>query len=306
MLNVAKDTKVISFWGKGGVGKTTCSASFAVYLANKEFETLLITSDPTPSLSDIMDMKIGNEAREIGDLSLTAIELDEDAVREMWKKKFGDEVYRIISSFLPVDESIIDYVAGAPGIADEFMLSYILDLYNEKNYDYIIWDTAPAGGTLRLIRIEEQFYKHLGEAAKLYLSFKAIIEKLKKGRKNPLDIIESWRNLASDVLDLISSKDFSANVVTISEWLGVAQTRKIINELKEFDIKVESIIVNQIIQNTNSFLENRAEIHRKHLKVIEESYSDNYAIVRIPLQPYEVRGVSQLKKFSKFLEKITM
>lgn len=302
---MAKSTKVISFWGKGGVGKTTCSASYAAYLADRGSETLLITSDPTPSLSDIMDMEIGARATKIDNLSLTAIELDEDSVRDMWKKKFGEEVYGVISSFLPVEESIMDYVAGAPGIADEFMLSYILDLYNEKNYDYIVWDTAPAGGTLRLIRIEEQLYKHLGEAAKLYLTFKNIIEKLKKGKRSPLEIIESWRGLASEVLNLISSKDFSANIVTISEWLGVAQTKKIIDELKEFNVEVDSIIVNQIIKDADSFLKSRAEIHKKHLHTIEENYS-KYKIVKVPLQPYEIRGIEQLLKFSELLEKIAL
>ncbi len=297
-------TKVVSFWGKGGVGKTTCSAAYAIYLSNQGFNTLLITSDPTPSLSDIMDLKIGAEEKKIEDLSLTTIELDEDAVKEMWKEKFGEEVYKVISAFLPVDNSIVDYVAGAPGITDEFMLSYILDLYEAKNYDYIVWDTAPAGGTLRLIRIEEQFYRHLGEAAKLYLTFKTIIDKIRKGEKSPLEIIESWKGLASDVLSLLSSRDFSAYIVTISEWLGVAQTERIVNELKEFNINVGGIIVNQIIQDANSFLNGKPEIHRKYLKVIENSYSKDYKIMKIPMQPYEVRGVNNLHKFSRLLEEI--
>ncbi len=225
-------------------------------------------------------------------------------MKEMWKKKFGDEVYKVISAFLPVDNSIVDYVAGAPGITDEFMLSYILDLYEAKNYDYIVWDTAPAGGTLRLIRIEEQFYRHLGEAAKLYLTFKTIIDKIRKGEKSPLEIIESWKGLASDVLSLLSSRDFSAYIVTISEWLGVAQTERIVNELKEFNINVGGIIVNQIIQDANSFLNGKPEIHRKYLKVIENSYSKDYKIMKIPMQPYEVRGVNNLHKFSRLLEEI--
>lgn len=299
-----KDTKVISFWGKGGVGKTTCSASYSIFLANKGFNTLLITSDPTPSLSDIMDMQIGADITKIGDLGLMAIELDEEVVREMWKEKYGEEVYKVISSFFPVDRSIMNYIAGAPGIADEFILSYILDLYNTRDYDYIIWDAAPAGGTLRLVRIEEQFYKHLGEATKLYLSLKTVIEKLKKGKNTPLEIMERWRDLASEVLSLLSSKDFLVYIVTISEWLGVAQTRRIIDELNEFNIDVKGIIVNQIIQEINGPLKNRTVIHRKHLRAIEENYSKNHKILRIPLQPYEIRGVSQLYKFSKYLEEI--
>lgn len=301
---MTKDTKIVSFWGKGGVGKTTCSVSYAIDLANQGFNTLLITSDPTPSLSDIIDMKIGAKMKEVGDLSLTAIELDEEAVKEKWKETFGEEVYKVISAFFPVDNSIIDYIAGAPGIADEFTLAYILDLYKTKKYDYIIWDTAPAGGTLRLLRIQEQFYEHLGEAAKLYLNFKTIIEKIRKNKKNPLVTIENWRELSLDVLNLLSSKYFTAYIVTISEWLGVAQTTRIVKELKEFDINIGGIVVNQIILDTNTFLKGKHEIHKKYLKVIDENYSMNYKIIKIPLQPYEVRGIKQLLKFSGLLEEI--
>ncbi|WP_455364733.1 ArsA family ATPase [[Eubacterium] cellulosolvens] len=302
-MKKTEDTKIISFWGKGGVGKTTCSVSYAIYLANQGFNTLLITSDPTPSLSDILNMRIGAKRKKIGNLSLNAIELDEETITDMWKKKFGAEVYKVISAFLPVENSIIDYVAGAPGIADEFMLSYILDLYKTKDYDYIIWDTAPAGGTLRLIKIQEKFYEHLGEAAKLYLTFKTIIDKIRQGEKSPLEIIESWRDLAQNVLNFLSSRDFSAHVVTVSEWLGLTQTRRIIDELKEFNINIGGIIVNQIIQDSNRPLKGKPKIHQKYLKIIDETYS-GYKILKIPIQHYELRGINQLYKFSKYLTTI--
>lgn len=301
---MSKKTRIVSFWGKGGVGKTTCSASFAAYLAKQGFDTFLITSDPIPSLSDIMDVRIGAKKTRINGLQLSAIELDEDTIKEMWKKKYGVEVYKVISSFLPVDRSIIDYVAGAPGISDEFMLAYILDLYNSKEHDFIIWDTAPAGGTLRLVKIEEQFYKHLGDAAKLYLSFKSIIDRIKTGERGPLEIIESWKKLALDVLNLLKSEEFFAYIVTIPEWLGVAQTKRLIDELNEFNVKVSGIIVNQIIESVNGFLKEKAKIHKKYLSLIEENYSKDYKVFKIPMQSYEVRGINSLYDFSKFLKDI--
>ncbi|RLE48076.1 MAG: ATPase, partial [Candidatus Methanomethylicota archaeon] len=141
-------TSIISFWGKGGVGKTTCAASTAVKLASNGLKTLLVSSDPMPSLSDILELSSSNTLQ---DLPLHVLELSEDKVIEMWKREYGDEVYQVISAFLPVDKSIIDYVAGAPGIADEFCLAYVMKLQREGAYDYIVWDTAPAGGTLKLL-----------------------------------------------------------------------------------------------------------------------------------------------------------
>ncbi|MDW5299632.1 MAG: ArsA-related P-loop ATPase, partial [Sedimentibacter sp.] len=44
--------KIIFFGGKGGVGKTTCSASYAVFSAKSGLKTLLVSTDPAHSTSD--------------------------------------------------------------------------------------------------------------------------------------------------------------------------------------------------------------------------------------------------------------
>ena len=41
------------FCGKGGVGKTTCAAATALHYALGGSKTLIISTDPTPSLHDI-------------------------------------------------------------------------------------------------------------------------------------------------------------------------------------------------------------------------------------------------------------
>ncbi|RLG61271.1 hypothetical protein DRN86_00330 [Candidatus Geothermarchaeota archaeon] len=304
---MSKRTKILSFWGKGGVGKTTCAASVAVFLASRGFRTFLITSDPTPSLSDILGVKVGANITRIEPFNLEAIELDEDTVVKMWKEKFGDEVYRVVSSFLPIDRSIIDYVAGAPGIGDEFMLAYIFDLYKSGKYDFIIWDTAPAGGTLRLLRLEEQLYKHLGDAAKLYLSLKSFFDRIRRGGRDVLEIINDWRRLAEDVLEMMSSKDFVAHIIAIPEWLSFSQTGRILKELNEFKVTVGKLIINQIIQVKSphdSLLADRARIHEKYVKMFRETYGRFLDIMLIPVQPYEIKGVDALIRFSINLKEI--
>jgi len=61
----------------------------------------------------------------------------------------------VVSSFLPVGEEVLQYISGAPGISEEFALSYIYDFYVGGEYDLIVWDTAPAGGTLSLLKLQE-------------------------------------------------------------------------------------------------------------------------------------------------------
>ncbi|HID17467.1 TPA: hypothetical protein EYP26_04145 [Candidatus Bathyarchaeota archaeon] len=43
-------------------------------------------------------------------------------------------------------------------------------------------------------------------------------------------------------------------------------------------------------------------MHKKYLKAIEEKYSNEYEIITVPMQPYEVRGIDNLYRFSKLLE----
>ena len=297
---------IVSFMGKGGVGKTTCSAAAAISYSRRGYRTMLVTSDPTPSLSDILGLRIGNEPKRVVE-NLWAVELDSESIIKMWKSRFGEEVYRVVSSLLPVDREIIDYVAGAPGIDFQFMLAYLLDAYRSGRFDIIVWDTAPAGGTLNLLEVEQKLYTHLGEAFKLYLSLRSTFEKIRRRKgDDPLKLIDRWRKLAIDVLNMLSSESFKCIVVSIPEFLGVKQTERIIAELKKFNIKVVKVFVNQIASGEDCECEawrSQVRIHKKYLAQLKELYMRDPGIVEIPLQRNEIKGVGSLSEFSRIFER---
>jgi arsenite-transporting ATPase len=103
----AKDfsgSKLIMVGGKGGVGKTTCSAALALHFARSGERTLLISSDPTPSLSDIFEARIGDAERKIpGADNLYALEISSEVILRRWKERFGPEIYEVLSAFSSVD-----------------------------------------------------------------------------------------------------------------------------------------------------------------------------------------------------------
>ncbi len=58
-------TRVHVFLGKGGVGKTTCSAATPLTLAESGQPSLVLSTDPTPSLSHIFGVTGLHPDREV-------------------------------------------------------------------------------------------------------------------------------------------------------------------------------------------------------------------------------------------------
>lgn len=295
------------FCGKGGVGKTTCASSTAIHYAAEGFRTLLISTDPAPSLTDILEVDVKGKITPIpGVENLEAVELDYSRIFDMWTEKFGDEVYAVISSFLPVGREILDYIAGAPGIDEEFALSYVYDLYTGGEYDVIVWDTAPAGGTLSLLYLQETFYTHMRDAAKLYIRLKETLEHLTgREKRDPLKIIREWEQLAKNVLDMIRSENTTAFLVTIPEGLGVSQTERIKQDLEKFEIQIGGIIVNTLIPQevdmSSELLSKRRRVQEKYMNILEETYSGKLPLMKLPLQGHEVIGIDVLRDIGKQL-----
>ena len=294
--------RVLMFGGKGGVGKTTSSAATALHYARAGRRTLIISSDLTPSLSDIFETEIGpTEKRVLGVENLHALEIDPDEVMRRWKKKFGPEIYQAASALvdLPYDE-IVDYVAMAPGIQEEFMLDYILEHIRDGRYDMIVWDTAPAGDTLRLLGLPGRFIEHLRVAPRVCLG----VQDTFKLSKTPfLEIIESWKDLAQQTTSFFSDP---ANVefvmVTIPEALGVYQSRRVVGELAEHGLDVRHIIINGVIVNADcDFLRRRMEMQRPYIETLDEEYGESMVLIKLPLLPHEVKGVERLVEVEEFL-----
>ena len=62
-----KKCRITVFAGKGGVGKTTCAAATALHHAFLGKKTLAISTDATPSLSHIFEIKSGGKLASVKD-----------------------------------------------------------------------------------------------------------------------------------------------------------------------------------------------------------------------------------------------
>ncbi|MBN2542458.1 ArsA family ATPase [bacterium] len=300
-MDIAQRT--IMFGGKGGVGKTTVSAFAGLYFASRGEKTLIITTDPVLSLSDLFETKIGDTETPIAE-NLYAIELSTDEVLKRWKNKFGDEVYEVISSIVNVDNDIVNYVATAPGIDEEFMLDYIMELVENEKYDRIIWDTAPTGHTMKLLTMPFQYIDHLDQAAKVYMGMKDSFSKLqmavglKKKKRTIFDIIDSWRKLAEKTVDFLKNKDQVGFVgVTIPEALGVFQIERLISDFDNIGLNTSHIVINGVIQKADcDFHTRKKKVQEKYIGRIREKFGNRMEIIEIPLYPHEITGLEALKE----------
>ncbi len=306
-----RDTKrLLMIGGKGGVGKTTCASAIALHFSLLGKKTLIISSDPTPSLSDIFEMKIGDRETPVEGVSnLWAIEISSEVVLKRWKDRFGPEIYEVISSFASVDYDFVEYIGGAPGIEEEYMLNYILELVENGQYDLVVWDTAPAGHTLRLLHLPQLFLKHLEAATKFYMNLYSTFEKLKetvkfkKGKRSLLEIISGWEALAEKVVTFIRDPEKSEFVVvTIPEALGVKQTERIIQDFDDYRLPVNYLIVNHVIQDADcEFHRTRREMQQGYIKLLEDRYAHRIRLIRVPLSSREIKGVERIRSVSEVL-----
>ncbi|NLW35050.1 MAG: ArsA family ATPase [Syntrophorhabdus aromaticivorans] len=304
-----KDVKLIMVGGKGGVGKTTCASAVALKLAMNGERVLVISSDPAPSLSDIFEVSIGSEETRITEgYPLYGLEIASDVVLAKWKERFGAEIYEVISSFANVDYDFVDYIGTAPGIEEEYMLSFIIELVESGKYDVVVWDTAPAGHTLRLLRLPHLFLKHMEAATKFYMNMYGYLEKLKDAvrfkasKRSLLEIIGSWEALSERIVEFIRDERITKYlIVTIPEALGVKLTERVILEFKENMLNVENIVINYVVKDADcDFHKARKAMQEHYMDFLKSTYKGTN-IATLFLSPYEVKGLERIADVAEAL-----
>ena len=286
------DRKVVMFAGKGGVGKTTCAAATALNFAINGNKTLVVSTDLTPSLRHIFDMRKQKKPIKISG-SLYLDEIGMQQVKQMWDDKFGREVYGVFSSFVDVEyEEFVDFVSEIlPGMREEFMVDYIRELTLRKEYQKVVWDTAPLGQTLGLLDTPSMLAKHLRTAPRIYTRLKLGGE----SNRSVLDIIKGWEELSARDTDFLRN-EVGFVIVTIPEALAVEQLDEIFSEFVRHQLKIECLVINNVIEDVSSdFLLAKSRQQNVYISTLYDRYHD-LRIVKLPMFPYEVKGMEKISQ----------
>lgn len=153
------------FTGKGGVGKTSLACATAVRLADEGKRVLLVSTDPASNVGQVFGMAIGSAIKPVENVPrLFALEIDPQAAAQRYRDRIAGPVRGVLPD--AVVKGIEEQLSGActTEIAafDEFT-GLLTDPALLKDYDLVIFDTAPTGHTIRLLQLPGAWSSFLEE-----------------------------------------------------------------------------------------------------------------------------------------------
>lgn len=300
-------SKFLLFGGKGGVGKTTCAAATAVHYAGLGRETLLFSTDPAHSLSDVLGQEIGDHIRAVEKIgNLAALELNAEKMLKKFKEEYGEEITNMLTTTTYLDEADIDniYRLTIPGLDEMMGLKQIMDFIKDSKYDLYIWDTAPTGHTLRLLTLPNLLDDWIKVLARMRWKYRYIVGRF--SRKNFSDETDDFllmmKKTVHEVRRFLRAPDRNRFIaVTIPEAIVINETKRMLADLKSYGIPVRHLIVNNVVPENRkcSFCMARRDEQQKYLQMLYRELV-SCRIVEVPLHSSEVRGLESLKKVARY------
>ncbi|PVU90742.1 hypothetical protein BB561_004737 [Smittium simulii] len=289
--------------GKGGVGKTTTSCSLAVQMAAVRKSVLLISTDPAHNLSDAFGQKFSKTPTLVNSYdNLYCMEIDPtSSIQEMIETSDSSAMNSIMQ----------DLAFAIPGVDEAMGFAEVMKLIKNMEYSVIIFDTAPTGHTLRFLSFPTVLGKALGKVSQLSGRFGPMMQQMSgmmgvnTDQSDIFEKLTSMQEVVDEVNKQFQNPDKTTFVcVCIPEFLSLYETERLIQELTEGNIDTHNIVVNQLLfppkdSNCEQCLV-RQKMQRKYLNQIYDLYED-FHVVRLPLLTHEVRGVENIKTFSKML-----
>lgn len=300
-------TEVVLFGGKGGVGKTSMSSAIAVKAANEGKRVLVLSTDPAHSLGDALGCRLTETAAPVegffGAGELWAMEVDTEAamsrfqsmVREALQQRenSGDLVSQVLQQ-LPMGDFVDLFDTLPPGSDEIVALTEVLDEVSKEKFDQIIIDTAPTGHALRLLSFPDFLERLADRVARLRERFGWLA-----GSGDGPDRVRSFQLRMIQLQDLFADHDKTCfNVVTIPTALAMAESRRLIAELEEQDIKVGIVIANRILdaERAQDGMSRLQDTQQASIEVLESmAKREGVTVTRIKYMDREVRGIHGLR-----------
>ncbi|SFR32006.1 ArsA family ATPase [Halogeometricum limi] len=300
--------KFVFFGGKGGVGKTTMSSAYALKCARAGLRTLIVSTDPAHSTSDVFDQQFGDDPQAVsGEENLFAMEVDPDTEVENHlmetKRAMGDQVSAAMVN--EIDRQI-EMAHQTPGAYEAALMDRFIEVMrSSEEFDRVVFDTSPTGGTLRLLSLPDLLEGWIDRL--VYKREKSIdlYEKAAIGNNEPRRVMEG-----DPILDRLRTRkrrfefagetlreDAAFFLVVNPDELSIRETRRAADELTEYGLLVRGLAVNRLTPEPEDheegrgarFLRDRVETERERLRELHEEF-DYPVVAEIATRVAEVKG----------------
>jgi len=213
--------------GKGGTGKTTVAAALALALATGGKRVLLIETEERQAIAQLFDLPpLPYEERRIalapGGGEVRALAIDVEAALMEYFAMFYNLGFaaRTLKRLGAVEFA----TTLAPGLRDVLITGKIKETVTRGGekpmYDAVVVDAPPTGRVVTFLGVT--------------------VAMADLARRGPI------HNQASGVSALLHSAETAVHLVTLLEDMPVTETIEAIGQLKEAELPVGSIIVNQV------------------------------------------------------------
>lgn len=270
------------FTGKGGVGKTSIACATAVRLARQGKRVLLVSTDPASNVAQVFGVTIGNKVTQIPAVpGLAALEINPDQAAAAYR----DKILEPVRAILPIKEieAITEQLSGSctTEIAsfNEFT-DLLADPEMTRDYDHVIFDTAPTGHTIRLLQLPGSWTSYL-DNGKGDASCLGPMSGLEKNRASYRAAVQALTDPTRTRLVLIARAQQS----TLRE---VART---LQELAELDIHATNLVVNGQLPASAATDDLSRAIHAREQTALSRMPA---ALAALPRDTIELKSVNMV------------
>jgi arsenite-transporting ATPase len=310
------ERQYVMFGGKGGLGKTTFSAATAWWLAQQGKKVLVFSVDPQASLSDIFQQDIfGKGPVRIMD-NLWAQEIDAD--RHI--KEYQDEVRQKIRDMYGLDEvppEIEDYIqatSAEPAMEESAIFDSVVDIVNQGDYDYYIYDLVPLGHALYYLSMAKVYDEWIGKITQLreqMREYEEVAARMKRQKEVDEDQIlgelQYIRNRINSASRILTDRQKTAFFfVVIPEQMILLDTKKAAGLFAKFDVPIGGYIVNRVIpeeladQQIPAYLRNRISMQKGEMDQIRQAFGQG-VVGYVPELERDVTGLPMIERVAHLL-----
>ncbi|MBN1928217.1 MAG: ArsA family ATPase [Chlorobiaceae bacterium] len=296
--------RIILYLGKGGVGKTTVSASTATAIARSGKRVLIMSTDVAHSLADALGVELSSTPLEV-EKNLFAMEVNVLAeIRENWT-----ELYSYFSSILMHDganEVVAEELAIVPGMEEMISLRYIWKAAKSGKYDAVVVDAAPTGETMRLLGMPESYGWYsdkIGGWHSKAIGFAAPLLNRFMPKKNIFKLMPEVNEHMKELHGMLQDKSITTfRVVLNPENMVIKEALRVQTYLNLFGYKLDAAVVNKVLPQNSSdpYLQSLIDQQTKYLRVIDNCFYP-VPIFRAKQSAKEVINTDRLYELSQEL-----